>query len=142
MKECLEHKGYLGSVEFDAEENVLHGEVIGIRDVVTFEGVSVDELRRAFQESVDDYVDHCKQRGEKPDKPWSGRFVVRITSDLHRDLSLMAVRAGVSLNTFVSDLLARGVGGHVRRKESSVRTTIRTTKSRRSRAAASRRKTA
>ncbi len=128
MKECLEHKGYLGSVEFDVEENLLHGEVIGIRDVVTFEGASVDELRHAFQESVDDYLDYCKQRGEKPDKPWSGRFVVRITSDLHRDLSLTAVRAGVSLNTFVSDLLARGIGGHVGRKESRVRSANRTAK--------------
>lgn len=64
----LEHQGYLGRVEFDGEAGVFHGEVVGIRDVVTFEGQSVDELRKAFSDSVDDYLAFCEQRGESPQR--------------------------------------------------------------------------
>ncbi|MBN2216627.1 MAG: type II toxin-antitoxin system HicB family antitoxin [Pirellulales bacterium] len=106
----LEYKGYLGNVEFDDEADLFHGEVIGIRDVVTFQGRSVGELRAAFQESVDDYLEFCRQRGEQPDKPCSGRFVVRLSPDLHRRLTLLAAATGRSLNTCVAECLDREVG--------------------------------
>ena len=75
----MHYKGYFGNVTFDAENDIFHGEVIGIRDVVTFQGRSVAELRKALRESVDDYLDFCRQRGQSPDKPLSGRFVLRIS---------------------------------------------------------------
>ena len=62
----MEYKGYFGGVVFDAENNVFHGEVVGVRDVITFQGKSVSELRRAFRDSVDDYLEFCRQRGESP----------------------------------------------------------------------------
>ena len=65
----MEYKGYNGKVEMDDEAGILHGEVINIRDVITFEGTSVDEIQRAFRESVDDYLDFCAQRNESPEKP-------------------------------------------------------------------------
>ena len=65
----MEYKGYMGKVEFDEDAGVLHGEVLGIRDVVTFQGESVQEIERAFRESVDDYLAFCTERGEEPDKP-------------------------------------------------------------------------
>ena len=74
----MEYKGYIGKVEIDEEAGILYGEVINVRDVITFEGESVDEIQKAFRESVDDYLDFCTQRGESPEKPFSGKFVVRL----------------------------------------------------------------
>lgn len=102
----MEYKGYIGKVEFDADAEILHGEVVGIRDVVTFQGESVKEVEHAFCESVDDYLAFCKQRGENPEKPCSGQFVVRIDSDLHRRVNMVAQASGKSLNAFVAEALA------------------------------------
>ena len=74
----MEFKGYVGKVEFDDEAGIFHGEVLDTRDVITFQGRSVDELKTAFQESIDDYLAFCKQRGAEPNKPFSGQFVTRI----------------------------------------------------------------
>jgi predicted HicB family RNase H-like nuclease len=99
------YKGYLGKVEYDDEANILHGEVVGVRDVITFAADSASEIPRAFHDSVDDYLDFCKSRGEKPEKPVSGRFVVRIEPELHRRLTLLAANENRSLNALVEDLL-------------------------------------
>jgi len=101
----MEHKGYIGKVEFDDEAEIFHGEIINTRDVITFQGKSVAELTRAFRESIDDYLAFCKQRGETPDKPFSGQFVTRIPPELHRQVNVAAVLAGKSLNAFVTELL-------------------------------------
>ena len=103
----MEYKGYIGKVEVDDQAGILHGEVINLRDVVTFEGESVDELRQAFQDSVDDYLEFCSQRGEKPEKPFSGRFIVRISPELHKKVNTEAQLAGKSLNSWVSEVLER-----------------------------------
>ena len=101
----MQHKGYAGKVEFDADAGILHGEVLGIRDVVTFQGTSVAEVQKAFRESVDDYLAFCKQRGESPDKPCSGQFLVRIDSELHRKASVLAELEGRSLNYCLPSLM-------------------------------------
>jgi len=105
----MEYKGYIGKVEFDDEAGVFHGELIGIRDVVTFEGDSVDELRRAFRDSVDDYLEFCEVRGESPDRPYSGKFQVRISPELHRRVSMLAGMSGQSLNATVAECLEENV---------------------------------
>jgi predicted HicB family RNase H-like nuclease len=101
----MEYKGYIGKVEFDDEAEIFHGEIINTRDVITFQGKSVDELTKAFRESIDDYLAFCKQRGETPDKPFSGQFVTRIPPELHRQVNVAAVLAGKSLNAFVTEQL-------------------------------------
>lgn len=106
----LHHKGYFGRVEFDDESDTFHGEVIGIRDVVTFEGRSVTQLRKAFRDSVDDYLAFCEERGEAPDKPCSGKFMLRISPELHRKVSAIAEASGKSLNAWVADCVERSVG--------------------------------
>lgn len=68
----MKYKNYVATVEFDDEANVFHGEVANTRDVITFEGETVKALRQAFQDSVDDYLEFCQERGEKPEKPFSG----------------------------------------------------------------------
>jgi len=102
----MEYKGYLGRVEYDDEAGVFHGEVINLRDVVTFQGETVQELRRAFQESVDDYLAFCIERNEEPERPYSGTFTVRVPPELHRDAALQARLRNKSLNSWVAELLA------------------------------------
>ncbi len=102
----MKYKGYEGVVEFDDEANIFHGEVINIRDVVTFQGTTVEEIKRAFAESVDDYLAFCKERGEEPDKPFSGRFVLRIDPELHKKIFIKAKREGKSLNSWVEERLS------------------------------------
>jgi predicted HicB family RNase H-like nuclease len=101
----MEYKGYIGKVEIDDEAGILHGEVINIRDVITFEGVTVDEVQKAFRESVDDYLEFCAQRGESPEKPFSGKFVVRLPAELHRKAYIEAKLADKSLNSWVTEVL-------------------------------------
>jgi predicted HicB family RNase H-like nuclease len=105
----MEYKGYIGQVELDEGGRTFHGEVINIRDVVTFQGASVKELQQAFKDSVDDYLAFCKERGELPDKPYSGQFVTRVDADLHRKISLAAAKAGISLNSWVKEQLQNAV---------------------------------
>jgi predicted HicB family RNase H-like nuclease len=107
----MEYQGYIGKVEFDDEAGIFHGEVIGTRDVITFQGQSVAELKTAFQESIDDYLAFCKQRGEEPNKPFSGQFVTRIPPELHRQVNLAASISGKSLNAWVAEQLQAAVAG-------------------------------
>ena len=86
----MEYKGYFAKVEFDDNANIFHGEIINLRDVITFEGETVDELRTALVNSVEDYLAFCKERGEEPDKPYSGKFLVRVEPELHKTLVIQA----------------------------------------------------
>lgn len=103
----MRYKDYVAKVEFDDEAGLLHGEVINTRDVITFQGQSVDETRRAFQESVDAYLAFCAKRGEEPEKPFSGKFMVRVSSALHQRVFVAAQREEKSLNAWVAEVLDR-----------------------------------
>jgi predicted HicB family RNase H-like nuclease len=91
------------------DDGLFFGRVYGLRDVVTFRGASVDELRADFEGAVDFYLDTCEKAGERPEKPYSGRFNVRLDSDLHREAALLAEAAGSSLNDFVRTAVKREV---------------------------------
>lgn len=101
----MEYKGYLGAVNFDDEDNVFHGRVLGVRDMVTFEGTSVNELRRAFRDSVDDYLEFCASRGEEPNRPFSGEFVMHVRPELHRTICIRAALEDKSLNAWICERL-------------------------------------
>ena len=103
----MTYKGYGAKVEFDDDAMIFHGEVIGIRDVVTFQGKTVNELKKAFHDSVDDYLDMCQSRGEEPEKPFSGKFVVRVSPDVHRKIYIAAKRAGQSINAWLNMTLQK-----------------------------------
>ncbi|MBD1211225.1 MAG: type II toxin-antitoxin system HicB family antitoxin [Dolichospermum sp.] len=105
----MKYKGYESVVEFDDEAEIFHGEIINIRDVVTFQGKSVEELKQAFQDSVDDYLEFCQQRGEEPDKPFSGKFMVRINPQLHKVIALRARQEGKSLNSWIEQQLSESI---------------------------------
>lgn len=106
----MEYKGYLAHVEFDAEAEIFYGEVVNTRDVITFQGGSVGELRQAFEDSVEDYLAFCAERGEEPEKPFSGRFTVRLTPEGHRRVVLAAEKAGKDVATWTADVLDHAVG--------------------------------
>lgn len=103
----MEFKGYTAKIEFDNDAGLFHGQVLHTRDVITFQGTSVDELRTAFADSIDDYLEFCAARGEEPEKPFSGRFLVRVDPALHRQVAIAASHANESLNTWVSNCLER-----------------------------------
>ena len=104
---AFQYKGYVGTFEFEPGDDAFHGEIAGIRDVIHFTGRSVDELRRAFQEAVDDYVSTCAEIGKSPEKPYSGRFMVRVSPEIHRLSEAAAKAMGKSLNTFAAEALER-----------------------------------
>jgi predicted HicB family RNase H-like nuclease len=101
----MKYKGYIGQVVYDDEAKIFHGEVVGLNDVITFQGKSVDELEQSFQDSVDDYLNWCKERGEKPEKTFSGTFNLRIPPELHAKLAFQAKELGLSLNSYVTERL-------------------------------------
>lgn len=101
----LNYKSYIGHVEFDDEADIFHGEVINTRDVITFQGRSVAEIKKAFRESVDDYLAFCKERNEEPEKPFSGKFNLRIDPELHRQVYIVAAQHKVSLNQWITDAI-------------------------------------
>ena len=97
----LKYKGYYASVEFDADGGILHGEVLNTRDVITFQADNAENVVSEFHASVDDYLEFCAERGEKPERPLSGRFLVRATPELHKRLHIAASAAGMSLNAWL-----------------------------------------
>ena len=97
----LNYKGYIGKVTFDDEAGILSGIVINTRDVITFQGDSVGEIKKAFEESIDDYLEWCKEDGVEPEKPYSGKFNVRLDPELHKKAVINAKLKGISLNSFI-----------------------------------------
>lgn len=106
----LKYKNYVGHVIFDDEANIFHGDVINTKDVITFHGSTVDEVKKAFVDSVEDYLAFCAERGENPEKPFSGKFNVRVSPDLHQKASLRAKEKDMSLNNWVVETIEKAVG--------------------------------
>jgi len=104
----MKYQGYTGTVAFDEDAELFHGEVEGLRDVVTFQGTSVEEIKRAFHDSVDDYLAFCAQRSESPDRPVSGKFLLRVPPEAHRRLIAEARRAKKSLNAYILERIEAG----------------------------------
>jgi len=99
--ELLQYKGYTASVEVDLEANIIYGRVLNLRDGIDFQAERVADLQREFEASVDEYLAWCAEDGREPDKPFSGKFLVRLDPALHREAALGAVRASLSLNEWM-----------------------------------------
>ena len=105
MNDILEYKGYYADIHFSANDEVFFGKLIGISDLVSFEGNSVNELKEAFKEAVEDYLETCQEIGKEPDKTYKGTFNVRVPTEIHRQAALIAALKKVSLNDFVKSAL-------------------------------------
>ena len=101
MNNILEHKGYVGSVEFNADDKVFFGKILGIKDLVTFEGESVSELEQSFHDMIEDYLQTCKKLKKEPEKTYKGSFNIRISSEMHKQVAIIASRKNISLNNFI-----------------------------------------
>jgi len=101
----MTYKGYEAVAEFDEDASIFSGQVINTRDVITFQGASVKELKKAFQDSIDDYLEFCSKRKEDPEKPFSGTLSLRLPPETHRRIALEARRRNKSLNSYILDRL-------------------------------------
>jgi len=101
MNDILQYKGYYASVHFSSEDEVFFGKILSINDLVSFEGASVKDLKKAFHEAVEDYLETCEQVGKEPNKTYKGTFNVRIPTNLHKEAALFAAINNISLNDFI-----------------------------------------
>ncbi|HLF95839.1 MAG TPA: type II toxin-antitoxin system HicB family antitoxin [Methylococcaceae bacterium] len=106
----MEYKGYIGRVEFDDEAGLFHGEVINTRDVITFQGTTVEELKREFQTSVDVYLEFCTEQGKTPDDPRAGHLVLDVAPELQAAMVQAARREHKNLDSWIVDRLKAGAG--------------------------------
>ena len=106
----MKYKGYTGIVQFDDEAMIFHGEVAGLRDVITFRGNTPKEIKMEFEASIDGYIDWCYELGQEPEKPFSGNIHLRLKPDLHAKLAIEAKLQGVSLNNYINSTLQRSIG--------------------------------
>lgn len=97
----LTYKGYQGRFEYDPDADIFHGEVLHLNDAVTFQGRSIDELKQALEDSIEDYLLLCKKLGKEPERLFSGRFNIRISPELHQKIARKAAESGVSLNSWI-----------------------------------------
>ena len=110
MSNILEHRGYRARVEIDAEDGLFCGRVTGINDGVTFQADTVPALVAAFAEAVDDYLETCAKLGKAPERPFSGKMLLRVDPALHAKSAEAAALAGKSLNQWTEDVLKQAVG--------------------------------
>ncbi|MBV5330354.1 MAG: type II toxin-antitoxin system HicB family antitoxin [Chlorobium sp.] len=101
MKDVLIYKEYIGSVHFNADDEVFFGKIEGVEDLITFEGNSVLEVKGAFEEAVNDYIELCKENGKKLEKSYMGSFNIRIAPEIHKKAKRLALMKGISLNQFI-----------------------------------------
>jgi len=105
----MTYKGYIGSVNYSDKDQVFFGKIEGINGLVNFEGESVKELATAFHEAVDDYLAYCEDEGIEPDKSYTGVLNVRLTPAIHRQIAMLALREGISINAFIRNAVEKKV---------------------------------
>ena len=102
----MQYKGYAARIEYSDEDKCFVGHIAGIRDIVGFHGDSVEELRIAFDEAVDDYLETCERAGISPQRPYSGKVMLRIPPELHAEIAMRAEASGKSLNQWATETLS------------------------------------
>jgi len=105
MKDVMIYKGYIGSVHYSTEDEIFYGKIEGINDLISFEGSSVSELKAAFEEAVEDYLELCNLNGKEPEKNYKGSFNIRIKPELHKLAAQRAIMEGKSLNQYVEEAI-------------------------------------
>ena len=109
MKNTMEYKGYIGSVEFSEEDGVFFGKVMGLRALISYEGTNAKELVEDFHGSVDEYLAVCMEEGVEPEKAYKGSFNIRISPELHKQAAVCAISQRITLNHLVESALQKYV---------------------------------
>jgi Uncharacterized protein encoded in hypervariable junctions of pilus gene clusters len=110
VSNLLAYKNYNGTVEYSKEDGCLFGKVTGIKSLLSYEGDSVRELEKDFQNVIDEYLRDCEEKGIEPEQPYKGTFNVRISPELHRIVAVYAMEHGKSLNAVVEEAIGNMVG--------------------------------
>lgn len=110
MTSAMTYKGYAARIEYDDEDGIFVGRIAGIRDGVGFHADTVDRLREAFHEAVEDYIDTCARIGKEPQKTYSGQVMFRVSPEVHRKAAQAAELSGKSLNQWAEEVLGRAAG--------------------------------
>ena len=105
----MTHRGYTARIEYDERDNIFVGRILGIRGIISFHGETVSELRTQFEHAIDDYLAECDEKGIKPEKPASGKLLLRVPPDVHGRAMVVAQASGKSLNQWVAEVLERAV---------------------------------
>lgn len=101
----MAYKGYTGTVEYGPADRIFHGRVVGITDIISFQGTSVEELEEDFRAGIDSYLEGCRERGVEAQRPYSGRFVLRLPPEVHRDASIAARLDRTSMNEWINEAI-------------------------------------
>lgn len=109
MNNMLEYQGYYGSIEYSAADECFHGKIVGINDLVTYEGEGARDIKASFIEAVDDYLLMCERIGKEPQKIYKGTFNIRISPELHQKAALLAANNRQTLNAFIENAIMRSV---------------------------------
>lgn len=107
MNNTMKYKGYIGSVEFSEEDQLLYGKVLGIRSLIQYDGESGAELIKDFHNAVDDYLNMCEAEGIEPEVAYKGSFNIRISPALHEKLAVYAINHQISLNSYIEETLQK-----------------------------------
>ncbi len=110
MRNTMIYKGYAARIEYDDDDRIFTGRIAGIRDGVGFHAESVDGLRLAFHEAVEDYLETCAKVGKEPQKAYSGRVMFRVSPETHRKAAMAAEISGKSLNQWAEEVLELAAG--------------------------------
>jgi predicted HicB family RNase H-like nuclease len=110
MNTTIHYKGYQANIVFDADDDLLVGHIMQINDIIGFHGTSLKEIKTAFKEAVDDYLEYCKEIGKQPDKPYSGKVMFRIDPQVHAKATRAAQSKGMSLNQWAEEVMAKAAG--------------------------------
>jgi len=109
MNDIIKYKDYYANVHFSADDEMFYGKILGINDLVTFEGQSVKELKKSFAEAIEDYIETCHALNKSPEKTYKGSFNIRVSPVLHRDASFAALQKNVTLNEFVKNAISYAI---------------------------------
>ncbi len=107
MKNLIEYKGYVGSVEFSQEDELFYGKVQGVRALISYEGTNAAELIEDFHGAVDDYLELCSEEGKEPEKAYKGSFNIRVSPELHKKIAIYAMEHDITLNSFVEQSIEK-----------------------------------
>ena len=105
----MSHRGYTARVEYDERDNIFVGRILGIRAIISFHGETVSELKSEFELAVDDYLAECEEKCQSPEKPASGKHLLRLPPELHGQAMVFAQGSGNSLNQWVNEVLQRAL---------------------------------
>ena len=105
MNNLMEYRGYSSKIEYSDEDEVFHGKIIDINGLVSFEGTTVEELKKEFRDAVDRHIEFCEKNNKEPKKQYKGNFNVRIEPNLHKEAIMLAKSLAMSLNQFVASAI-------------------------------------